>query len=129
MFIRLISCGALIMGAALLGTGCRNPAKAQVTPAPQEEQTQGGSFCGGIAGVPCPEGFTCVDDPSDTCDPNNSGADCGGFCEKEKKPDCDDPNRSYVSREPDKCAAIRFVCETGKEPFFDDCGCGCQPAP
>ncbi|QRK07038.1 hypothetical protein JQX13_44460 [Archangium violaceum] len=129
MSIRLISCGALIVGAALLGTGCRNPAQAQVTPSPQQEQTQGGSFCGGIAAIQCPEGFTCVDDPSDTCDPNNGGADCGGICEKEKKPNCDDPNRTYVSKDPDKCAAIRFVCETGKEPFFDDCGCGCQPVP
>ena len=22
----------------------------------------------------------CVDDPSDDCDPNNGGADCGGLC-------------------------------------------------
>ncbi|WP_395804987.1 hypothetical protein [Archangium minus] len=130
MSIRLISCGALIVGAALLGTGCRSSAKAQGSPASQEEQVkEGGSFCGGIAGVPCPEGFACVDDPSDDCDPNNSGADCGGICQQEKKPNCDDPNRTYVSKDPDKCAAIRFVCETGKEPFFDDCGCGCQPVP
>jgi hypothetical protein len=37
-------------------------------------------FCGGIAGRPCPEGQTCVDDPNDTCDPNAGGADCGGIC-------------------------------------------------
>lgn len=37
-------------------------------------------FCGGIAGFPCPEGETCVDDPSDDCDPNAGGADCGGIC-------------------------------------------------
>lgn len=36
--------------------------------------------CGGIAGLPCPSGLTCVDDPSDHCDPNAGGADCSGIC-------------------------------------------------
>jgi hypothetical protein len=36
-------------------------------------------FCGGIGNLPCPEGFTCVDDPNDDCDPDR-GADCGGIC-------------------------------------------------
>jgi hypothetical protein len=35
-----------------------------------------------------------------------------------------DPRRSYVSRDPDQCAAIRFFCAEG-EAFFDRCGCGC----
>lgn len=38
------------------------------------------AFCGGIAGIPCPEGETCIDDPSDDCDPKQGGADCGGIC-------------------------------------------------
>jgi hypothetical protein len=38
------------------------------------------TFCGGIANFPCPEGQTCVDDPSDDCDPKAGGADCGGIC-------------------------------------------------
>lgn len=37
-------------------------------------------FCGGIAGFPCPDGMQCVDDPDDSCDPKNGGADCGGIC-------------------------------------------------
>lgn len=37
-------------------------------------------FCGGIAGFPCPDGMQCSDDPEDSCDPNNGGADCGGIC-------------------------------------------------
>lgn len=41
-----------------------------------------GDFCGGIAGFPCPEGYTCVDDPSDDCDPTRGGADCGGICRR-----------------------------------------------
>ena len=36
--------------------------------------------CGGIRGLACGVGETCVDDPRDTCDPNNGGADCGGLC-------------------------------------------------
>jgi hypothetical protein len=39
-----------------------------------------GPFCGGIAGFPCPGAGTCVDDPTDDCDPNMGGADCGGRC-------------------------------------------------
>lgn len=38
------------------------------------------AFCGGIAGIQCPNGYTCVDDPTDTCDPKSGGADCGGIC-------------------------------------------------
>lgn len=37
-------------------------------------------MCGGIAGIPCPGAGTCVDDPSDECDPQQGGADCGGLC-------------------------------------------------
>jgi hypothetical protein len=38
-------------------------------------------FCGGIAGFPCPGAGMCVDDPSDECDPEQGGADCGGLCQ------------------------------------------------
>lgn len=37
-------------------------------------------FCGGIAGIQCPKGKTCVDNPNDDCDPTKGGADCGGIC-------------------------------------------------
>ena len=37
-------------------------------------------FCGGIAGIPCPSNFICVDDPRDDCSPLTGGADCGGIC-------------------------------------------------
>lgn len=37
-------------------------------------------FCGGIAGIQCAAGKTCVDDPADDCDPTKGGADCGGIC-------------------------------------------------
>ncbi len=45
-------------------------------------------MCGGFAGFPCPDGLECVDDPSDDCDPERGGADCGGIC-VEPKPQAD----------------------------------------
>ncbi|MCI0562334.1 MAG: Kazal-type serine protease inhibitor family protein [Nitrososphaera sp.] len=36
--------------------------------------------CGGIQGLPCPDGQVCVDDPKDDCDPEKGGADCSGIC-------------------------------------------------
>jgi hypothetical protein len=36
--------------------------------------------CGGIGARPCPEGFACVDNPYDSCDPAHGGADCPGMC-------------------------------------------------
>lgn len=44
------------------------------------------AFCGGIAGFPCPDGSTCIDDPGDDCDPRNGGADCGGICVRQELP-------------------------------------------
>ncbi|KAF2691330.1 hypothetical protein K458DRAFT_483358 [Lentithecium fluviatile CBS 122367] len=37
-------------------------------------------YCGGFAGLQCPTGMRCVDDPRDTCDPKKGGADCMGIC-------------------------------------------------
>lgn len=37
-------------------------------------------MCGGFAGIACPEGLACVDDPDDSCDPRTGGADCSGIC-------------------------------------------------
>lgn len=36
--------------------------------------------CGGITGKQCPINQVCVDDPTDTCDPKQGGADCIGIC-------------------------------------------------
>ena len=44
------------------------------------------AFCGGFAGIACPDGQTCIDNPSDDCDPNNGGADCGGICVDQPQP-------------------------------------------
>lgn len=37
-------------------------------------------MCGGIAAIDCDDGFRCVDNPLDNCDPLKGGADCGGIC-------------------------------------------------
>ena len=54
------------------------PACRSITTARAETE---GQFCGGFGGIQCPDGFVCVDDPDDGCDPANGGADCGGVCE------------------------------------------------
>jgi len=36
------------------------------------------NVCGGFAGIQC--AGTCVDDPTDDCDPKSGGADCMGLC-------------------------------------------------
>lgn len=38
------------------------------------------SACGGVAELPCADGFQCVDNPADDCAPERGGADCGGIC-------------------------------------------------
>ncbi|MBS3080894.1 hypothetical protein J4221_05460 [Candidatus Pacearchaeota archaeon] len=42
----------------------------------------------------------------------------------------DDQNKSlnkiYISRNPEQCKVIKFLCEQGRMPFFDDSGCGCE---
>ena len=45
----------------------------------------GRRFCGGIAGILCPKGFVCVDDPRDDCDPRHGGADCSGICVRKRR--------------------------------------------
>lgn len=74
-------------------------------------QTQPGMRCGGIVGAQCPGGYVCVDDPSDSCDPNAGGADCGGVCVR--------------SSDHNPCAAM--LCETGTE-CCSVCGGVCVPA-
>lgn len=37
------------------------------------------------------------------------------------------PARTYITRDPEQCKVIRYLCIKGKEPFSDEYGCGCQP--
>lgn len=88
-----------------------------------------GTFCGGIAGIPCPDGFTCIDDPRDDCDPKRGGADCGGICVRKGGEPCGrtrcgrgeyccNPSCGVCAPEGGACAAI--VCEP--EPGGERCG-------
>ncbi len=81
-------------------------------------------FCGGIANFPCPSGFECTDDPSDNCDPKKGGADCGGYCKKTPAKKCQHAASDYIAQGT-QCQLVKFFCVQGKEPFFDNCGCGC----
>ncbi len=56
-------------------------ASASTSSAEGSESSAQPQFCGGIAGIQCKEsGYTCIDDPDDSCDPLKGGADCGGIC-------------------------------------------------
>ncbi len=83
--------------------------KAKRDQASNERRPRTPRSCGGIAGLPCPKGYTCVDDPSDDCDPQNGGADCIGIC---------------VRRIEDVCAIVR--CRAGTK-CCPECGHACVP--
>ena len=97
---RAVAAVGVAFGSLMLGRGTQ-PAAA--TPAY--------IHCGGIAGTPCPSGYTCVDDPFDSCDPLSGGADCGGVCV---------PEPDY-----NPCAAILCLEATTCCP---NCGGICVPA-
>lgn len=117
-------------------TGCDT--EAQDEPTVESVRAKQKIACGGFAGLSCPDNLTCVDDPSDSCDPDQGGADCIGMCIKphgKKDKDkgnngnsCDytDPNRAYVGESVEECAVVKFVCAEGSHYFADDCGCGCE---
>ncbi len=37
------------------------------------------------------------------------------------------PAKTYVTRDPEQCKVIRYVCIKGKAAFSDEFGCGCEP--
>src|SRR5688572_25232202 len=71
---------------ALLLIGFAGCGPVETSTSQSEAEVRGGQFCGGIAGFPCPDGYVCVDDPRDSCDPRRGGADCCGICKKRGKP-------------------------------------------
>ncbi len=38
------------------------------------------------------------------------------------------PGRTYVSTNQTQCAATTWICGAGEQQFYDDTGCGCEPA-
>jgi len=93
----------------------------------------GAPFCGGFAGVACPGAGSCVDDPSDDCDPERGGADCGGLCECNVRALCiqgfafdESPEVCACvpsEPEPDACAAVRCRAGTHCEAEGDRARC------
>jgi hypothetical protein len=78
--------------------------------------------CGGFAGFTCPGEGECVDSPNDDCDPQNGGADCGGYCACTVGPliDCAADRRFDPS--PAVCACVALEAIAG-EPCGDTfCG-------
>jgi len=91
--------------------------------------------CGGFAGLPCPDGYECVDDPNDDCDPAAGGADCPGTCvpsecgECISDADCEnggacDVSDCLVSCDCPMCTVCAGHC--GPQPC-DPAGANCPP--
>jgi hypothetical protein len=106
---------------ALTGCGPKpddaTPKKPEVaTPKKDATVYKGGAVCGGIAGIKCPGGQTCVDDPSDTCDPKKGGADCPGICQA-----------AYGQDKPASCGGIAAIKCPGGQTCVDDPSDTCDP--
>lgn len=100
---------ALLVDGELESDAARRRRKAQRERPAHGKPERRPRHCGGIAGIPCPAGFTCVDDPGDDCDPQAGGADCFGICMREVE---------------DRCAAA--PCRKGTR-CCPQCGAVCVP--
>lgn len=137
-----ITCASVL---CIVGTVCEEtPTGPQCLPS--------GDFCGGFAGIPCDAGEECIDDPTDDCDPQNGGADCGGvcipaapqqfcggiaafecpgagICVDDTSDDCDPDNGGADCGGVCECSGVLALCLPGT--VFDDdpsvCGCVEQP--
>ncbi|MEV3854125.1 hypothetical protein AB0J38_07340 [Streptomyces sp. NPDC050095] len=78
---------------ALSGFGLAVPA---VHASPVATRCPEGQMCAGFAGLPCPEGYACLDDPRDSCDPAAGGADCSGVCVPEAQAGSRHPYRGVL---------------------------------
>jgi len=96
--------------------------------------------CGGLAGIACPGFGRCVDDPTDGCDPNAGGADCGGICSCVQNVLC--TTNSKFDSSPAVCACVPIAppppcppvcdiyCQYGNVPDANGCPtCKCNPPP
>jgi Kazal-type serine protease inhibitor domain len=96
-----------------------------------------GPACGGFVGIACPGEASCVDDPSDDCDPAAGGADCTGVCACKQPHSC--PLGRRFDPRPSVCACVRdnVLCPTAPCTFTDcaagsrcverDCKAVCEP--
>ena len=128
MWTKMMALGATTL-VALCATSACGSAEEEISLVEETgvAELAAGEFCGGIANIQCPEGSTCIDDPDDSCDPGHGGVDCGGVCIQNEPEGCQiDPAKEYNRLDPAQCAAARFFCPPGSQPFFDECGCGCE---
>src|SRR6185369_433859 len=105
------------LGIVMAAVGCNAP---EGSTSSTEDDIKTYQFCGGIAGLQCPDGFECVDNPRDNCDPKKGGADCGGICVKRGKPNkCDynEPGLHYVGTSLAQCSVIKCLCTVGTAYF------------
>jgi len=65
--------------------------------------TDAAPSCGGFIGKACAGAATCVDDPTDTCDPKSNGADCIGICECAPTAEC---ASGHWDSSPQVCACV-----------------------
>jgi hypothetical protein len=88
--------------------------------------------CGGFPGTPCPGGGTCVDDPRDTCDPDQGGADCIGLCECNALGLCVegqhwDPSPYVCGCVPDENPCSVVLCPPDTQCEIEDGAAVCNP--
>lgn len=98
--------------------------------------------CGGIAGIACPGSGKCVDDPTDSCDPQGGGADCGGICQCVQNAAC--VRGAIFDSSPKICACVsptpppppicgpvcQLFCQYGNVLDASGCAtCKCNPPP
>jgi hypothetical protein len=74
---------------------------------------------------PGDDAIFCTEDAKICSDGSAVGRDPSNNCEFPACPD----EKNYIGKSTDECARIRFMCTEGKQPFFDDKGCGCEPVP
>jgi hypothetical protein len=91
---------------------CRAGSRCEVNAAGQAQCVRSGPFCGGIASFPCPGVGECIDDPTDDCDPNAGGADCGGVCICARTESC--PRGQEFDTSPE-------VCDCAGTPVITPC--------
>jgi hypothetical protein len=76
-------------------------------PCPPQPECVDNVQCGGFGGFACPGEGECVDDPNDSCDPNNGGADCGGYCTCTVGPLIDCAADSVFDPSPEVCSCVK----------------------
>jgi hypothetical protein len=82
-----------------------------------------GIACGGLIGLPCPDGYVCVDDANDSCDPTTGGADCIGVC----VPQFDDPCIAMTCLEGTTCCPLCGGVCLPPDVSCDESVCAGQP--